>query len=143
MQYAKYLLEEHLRLLVAKPEEGHKLYAADAVLGFPYAYSIGLPPKIEGTEAIVKHMQRVMSLLRNVTIFNVRITLEGEDSVVGEYELAAEVVSTGKEYRQKYISVLTAKEGKIVLLREYWNPLEATKSFGDSLLVVGQSAGKM
>jgi len=131
MQSAKYLLGEHLRLLVANPDEWRKLFSPDAVLEFPYAYSIGAPMRHEGIEAINDHVQGVMSLLRNVTIFNVRIALEADDTVVGEYELAAEVVSTGKEYRQKYISVLTAKEGKIVLLREYWNPLEITKSFGE------------
>jgi ketosteroid isomerase-like protein len=45
---------------------------------------------------------------------------------------SGEVVATGKPYTQNYIAVLKIEDGKVVLWREYSNPLSVFEAFGDS-----------
>jgi ketosteroid isomerase-like protein len=143
MQSATQLFSAHLALLTGEPEQWRQLYADDAVMEFPYAPTIGAPARYEGVEAIFNHVQGVFAQLSNPVFDNISIQPlatpqlgkeeapeeEAEERVVAEFEIAAVVKNTGRPYNQKYIALMTARRGKIVFLREYWNPQEVIKSF--------------
>jgi ketosteroid isomerase-like protein len=38
------------------------------------------------------------------------------------------IKDTGEPYDQSYVVVLTAREGRIIRYRDYWNPLKALKA---------------
>jgi ketosteroid isomerase-like protein len=128
---ASALFADHLELLTSNPLQWRQLYALDAVMEFPYAPSIGAPARYEGIEAIFNHVQGVFSQLRDPQFSNIHIMpLEGDNNrSVAKFEIAAVVKDTGRPYNQKYVAFLTASQGKIVSLEEYWNPQEVVKSF--------------
>jgi ketosteroid isomerase-like protein len=131
MQDAKSLLVSHLRLIANNHTEWRALYADHAVMEFPYASSINAPGRYEGIEIICKHIQTVFSGLREPRIHSVHAhALEDGQGAMAEFEMSATVASTNLPYNQKYIALLRAENGKIVFLREYWNPQEVLKSFG-------------
>jgi ketosteroid isomerase-like protein len=43
------------------------------------------------------------------------------------------VLPTAKIYKQVYITVQKFKDGKMILFREFWNPMEVVESFGADL----------
>ena len=72
----------------------------------------------------------------NFRFFNLTIHLF-EDSAGGVAEVKAEgiIKATGRVYRQNYVVFLRAADGKIVFLREYFDPVRAAKAM--DLPIVG------
>lgn len=50
--------------------------------------------------------------------------------LVVEAQVEGRVVATGKPYRVRYVWVITAKDGRIVRQRDYWNPLAVLAALG-------------
>lgn len=127
------LFQEHIQLIVSNPGAWRELFCTEAVYEFPYAPSVGAPGRYEGIDAIFNHVQTVFSQLSDLHLKldvgrDVKPMADGK-SVFAEFELAATVTATGTPYNQKYVVLMTADQGKIVLLREWWNPQEVLKSF--------------
>ena len=47
-----------------------------------------------------------------------------------EMGLKGRIVANDAPYRQKYISIIETKAGKLTLYREYWNPLVSIDAQG-------------
>jgi len=102
------------------------LFAEDGVLELP---SLGPNVRAVGPVAIEAF---IGGLLKNVPDFrfhNVQLFIETADQAFGEYSVEANVLSTGKLYKQTYAGRLVAKDGKITLLREALDTLAASKAF--------------
>ncbi len=114
---------------IQEPASVAALFAADGVLELPYLQSLGIPARAQGPEEI---QQFITGLLSNVPDFrfkNIRLLIETPDQVFGEYDVEAEVLSTGLIYRQSYAGRLVAANGKITLLREAMDTVAAAKAF--------------
>lgn len=126
---AQHALSEHLRLTSAgRTDEWVKLFAADAVLEFPFAPA-GMPKQVQGHDALVAHMRGFPET------FDVEfVDLEFHETVdptlvIAEFRSVGAAVPTGKAYEQTCISVVrTDEQGLITHYLDYWNPLVAIEA---------------
>jgi ketosteroid isomerase-like protein len=89
--------------------------------------SIGIGDHLTGREAIRK---QVASFVKNETenfrFHDVKIWASADpDRAFGEYSVTAKIKSTGRVYSQTYVARCETKNGKIVHLIEYANPINA------------------
>jgi uncharacterized protein len=88
-----------------------------------------MPRRIEGREEIRAFFragtERVQSAARRWEFRSVVVheTVDPE-VIVTEFDVHGEVTETGEPYQFSNLQVLTVREGKIVSLRDYWNPLD-------------------
>ena len=98
------------------------LMADDAVLEFPFAPA-GLPTRLEGKATIEPFLaeSQVFSALQFNDI-EIHSTSDPEMAIV-ECGSTATVKADGSDYDNRYVMVLRARAGSVVLYREYFNPL--------------------
>jgi hypothetical protein len=107
------------------------LFADDGVHELPFAPP-GVPAHLQGRERIRAYLTAITSTpiefheFRDLTIHEVQ---DGQ-TLIAEYEAVGTVVSTGAEYRTRYIQVLRACDGQIELWRDYWSPIPGAKALG-------------
>ena len=94
----------------------------DAVFDLPFRVS---DPITTGRDVIVESLRAGLGAFVKNIRFEVHVTYPSQDgqSAVTEYSSEGERVAGGM-YRNRYISILKARAGRIVLLREYYNPLK-------------------
>lgn len=119
-------------LFLAKDLDGFAdMFADDGVHELPFAPP-GVPKHLQGRENIRGYFAAITSTpmqlteLRDLTIYE---TTDPE-VILAEYEAAGIVVSTGQPYISRYIQVLRARNGKVALWRDYWNPLAGAQALG-------------
>lgn len=105
-----------------------ELLADDAVLEMPLAPP-GLPNRFEGKPAIRAFLTgtQLFSKLEFHDI-DVHLTADPELAVV-EFRSTGTFEATGLEYANRYALVIRAREGQVVLYREYFNPLALASAF--------------
>lgn len=130
MKSATELLEQHLQWLVNDNEQWQSLIADDIVWDLPYAPSLGHPLKLEGREAVRQHLAWFLAAVKDFRFFDDVVTAAGDaQHAVARVKAEALVPSTGRHYRQEYVVFLTARDGKIIHLREYFDPVQAALAF--------------
>ncbi|MEE1675781.1 nuclear transport factor 2 family protein [Agarivorans aestuarii] len=107
------------------------MVARDGVMEFPYAPE-GAVKKIEGSEALAKYLLSVSEVISIGEISNPTVHhTQDPNVVIIEFECAGRGLKTGRAYNQRYISVITLKNGKIQKYLDYWNPIIALDAIGD------------
>ena len=119
-------LGEHLE----PGEEIGDLFAENIVFEFPYAPE-GLPRQLRGKVALIDHLARISPLLEFGEMTLHRVHPSG-DTVVLEFSCMGRGRRTGAPYHQRYISVVTLSDGRIVHYVDYWNPLVLLSALGGS-----------
>ncbi len=115
------------------------LFTQDVIFEFPYAPD-GLPKRLEGTAALAAHLERLGPLLTFGPMELGRVYAVGE-TVIFEFSCSGEGVTTGAPYDQRYISVVTLREGRIAHYRDYWNPLVVLTALGGTEAAAAAYAG--
>jgi len=124
------LFSDHLNSIATDLDRWRSLYAPDAIYELPYAPSISAQERFEGIQAITSHIAGVMSRLQDLRFKNIVFhSLEDPNSAFAEFDVEALVKASGVKYEQKYVCYLKAKDGKIVLFREYFNPVVILRAF--------------
>lgn len=105
-----------------------RLFAEQMVFEFPYAPE-GFPHRLLGRDQLAEHLGRLGPMLE----FD-RFELEahhdcGNVSVL-EFSCTGRGVDTGAAYDQRYISVVTIRDGRIAQYKDYWNPLVVLAALG-------------
>jgi uncharacterized protein len=101
----------------------------DLVLEFPYAASIGMPPRVAGKPDCVAYLAKVMESLPGLKFTDIDIrALPEPDSVVVEYK-GGSGTAFG-HYENIYVCFQQYRDGKLVLFREYWNTKPVIETFG-------------
>jgi len=102
------------------------LFAASASLELPFAPP-GVPRRIEGREAIRAFIDAGAERLRAAPPqfqFRSIVVHETVDSEVIVTEFEVHAVAAGEPYQFTNLQVMTVRNGEIVSLRDYWNPLD-------------------
>jgi len=115
------------------------LFAPDVVFEFPYAPD-GLPRRLEGRAALAAHLERLGPLLTFGPMELGAVHAAGE-TVIFEFSCTGAGVRTGAPYNQRYISVVTLREGRIAHYRDYWNPLVVLEALGGAEAAAAAYAG--
>ena len=115
-----------------RPDAGSFLEMVDehAIMEFPYAPPGGVA-RLEGRDALASYLQGFPEILQidRMTEPVVHRTLNPE-VVILEFGCIGRGVRTGEPYNQRYISVITVKDGFIVHYADYWNPLIVLRATG-------------
>jgi ketosteroid isomerase-like protein len=104
-------------------EKQFDLYADDIVVEFPYASSLDMPGRFEGKDAVVAYVRELNVALKGLTMRDmVYYSVDGQpDTVFIEY-FADAPTPGGNTYLQTYINKMKFRDGKMVYMREYWDP---------------------
>jgi uncharacterized protein len=122
------LLQRHLETLL-KRGEWETLLADDIVWELPFAPALGHPARLEGREAVEKHVNWFRGAVENFRFSDIRVyPLADPNGAAAEVRAEGRLIASGREYRQEYVFFLRAAGGKIALLREYFDPTRAAKA---------------
>ncbi len=131
---ARELVDEALRLLLARDMAGFAgLWADDGILEFPFA-SAGCPRRLEGRDAVREYLRGYNDHVLPTAIVSRTVHDTADPAVVAvEFEVDGTVVRTKLPYRMRYIAVITVRDGEIAYYRDYWSPLAAAEALGTSV----------
>ena len=113
-------------------EPGHffDLLAEDIVVDYVVTVP-GYPPHIEGRAAVAELYRPYGTTIILDRCFDLAVH---HDTVKGvavlEYAAEGHVVGTGRPYANRFISVLTLREGEVVRWRDYLNPVAVFDAIG-------------
>jgi ketosteroid isomerase-like protein len=123
MTIASDLLRRHFETLVADNAQWQTLIADDLVWELPFAPAIGHPARLSGRVEAVRHVTWFLGAVENFRFFDLEVhPFADPEAAVAEVKAEALIKPTGRLYRQEYVVFLRAAGGKIVFLREYFDP---------------------
>jgi ketosteroid isomerase-like protein len=94
----------------------------DIVLEFPYGASLGQPERIVGRSAAVLYVKALLDRAGDLNFYDVKI-LATEDPALFVSEYRADRKNrNGKPYVQIYINKVRVEDGKVIFMREFWDP---------------------
>lgn len=129
------------RALMAKDfDSWGALFAPDARQENPFMPEAeGVDESFEGRERILFHYRTALQNRRGL-VFDILAIHETADPDCTIVEVAgkSEVPETGRIYDQRYIWLFRYRDGKIAVMREYFNPLVFEAAFDGFL--VGENA---
>ncbi|MEB3358517.1 MAG: nuclear transport factor 2 family protein [Synechococcales bacterium] len=107
------------------------VWAEDAVQDMPYAPE-GFPRRVEGRDNLIQHYGAwpEVSGEANFTDELVFYPMQDPTMVFAEWHGVVEIIPTGRIYDQRYGGLFQVVDGKIVLFREYFNPIVFVEAFG-------------
>ena len=129
------LLQRHLETLVGDPEQWQTLIANDIVWELAYAPAIGHPARLSGREEVVRHVAWFRGAVENFRFFDVRLyAFADPNGAAAEAKAEGLIKPTGRIYRQDYVLFVRSADGKIVFIREYFDPVRAAKALDAPIL---------
>jgi ketosteroid isomerase-like protein len=123
MKSASELLEAYLNN-VSTPKVSASQFAEDGVIELPW-----LNVHAQGPAEVEKLLTNILANVPDFRFKNLTYFIQTPDKVAAEYQIEAKVLSTGKLYKQTYVGVLHAQNGRIKLLREALDTAAASKAF--------------
>lgn len=126
MKTATELLEAYLSN-IRTPEVSAAQFAEDGVLELPWVHA-----HARGPAEVEKLITGILGKVPDFRFKNRTYYIQSPDKVAAEYQVEALVTDTGKIYKQTYVGVLHAENGKIKLLREALDTAEAARAFSKS-----------
>jgi ketosteroid isomerase-like protein len=110
-----------------------RLWDEKAIYELPYALP-NTPSQFKGKEAAQQNILRIIKMFEQIEFEEVRFyPTQNPNIVLIETNGNFIVADNGKTYRNKYIAVIEIQNNRIVLLREYFNPLIAAQTFNLNL----------
>jgi len=135
MTIASDLLRRHFETLVADNAQWQTLIADDLVWELPFAPAIGHPARLSGRAEVVRHVTWFLGAVENFRFFDLEVhPFADPEGAVAEVKAEALIKPTGRLYRQEYVVFLRAAGGKIAFLREYFDPVRASKALDTPIL---------
>jgi uncharacterized protein len=135
MTIASDLLQRHLQTLVEDHVQWQTLIADDLVWELVYAPAIGHPARLSGREEVVRHVTWFLGAVEHFRFFDLKVyPFADPEGAVAEVKAEGLIKPTGRIYRQDYVLFLRAAGGKIVFLREYFDPVRAAKALDTPIL---------
>jgi uncharacterized protein len=115
---------------LAKGDDYFDLLADDVI--FEYVISVpGYPRRVQGRQSIIDLYSGYDDYMRVHSADNLRIYRDPEASVVVlEYEVHGESVQTGRPYNNRFVSIITVKDTKVVHWRDYLDPIAVFEATG-------------
>ena len=135
MTIASDLLKKHFQTLVVDNAQWQTLIADDILWELAYAPAIGHPARLSGREEVVRHVTWFLGAVDNFRFFDLKVyAFADPEGAVAEVKAEGLIKPTGRTYRQDYVLFLRAAGGKIVFLREYFDPVRAAKALDTPIL---------
>jgi ketosteroid isomerase-like protein len=89
------------------------------------------PLRVEGRQALAELYRPYGTMMKLERCFDLAVYHDpAKDVVVLEYASAGHAVKTGNRYQNRFISVLTLRDGEVVHWRDYLNPVAVFNALG-------------
>lgn len=106
------------------------MMAPDGVMEFPFSPAGG-ETRVEGRAALAAYLKRLSKELAIDEMVDLTVHRGGDAGVfVLEFGCIGRGLKTNEPYRQRYVSVITVRDGHIVRYVDYWNPLTLLRAVG-------------
>lgn len=106
------------------------IWAENAIVEFPFA-SGQYPKRLEGNDAIYEYYKdasKAFELCEEKPL----VIYPSSDPLIAIFEISMKfhIIQTGRDYNQDYICLVKVRDdGKIILYREYWDPIRVLNAF--------------
>jgi uncharacterized protein len=102
------------------------LFHADAIIEYPYAYSLGTPSALNKTD-YGNYLENALANMPDIEFSKVNVYLTTQKDVSwAEFHGEVTIPTTNQRYKQDYVVYVMLKDGKIFRYKEYWNPAAAS-----------------
>ena len=107
------------------------VWAEDAVQDMPFSPE-GFPKRVEGKDNLIKHYAAWPEISGQANFADELVFYPMQDAtmVFVEWRGDIEMISTGRQYKQRYGGLFHVVDGKIELFREYYDPIVFKYAFG-------------
>ncbi|WP_030573429.1 nuclear transport factor 2 family protein [Streptomyces aureocirculatus] len=120
-------------LLAGDLEAWGALFAEDAVAEFPFAPD-GYPRRLDGRDRITAYLRGLGAHVEYRAFPHLEIhETAAPETIVVEMRATGRVVATDGTFDMTYVVVVTAKDGRFTLYRDYWNPLAIPGSLKEAV----------
>lgn len=114
------------------------MMAEDGVMEFPY-FSTGPALRLDGRDALRAHLTSLEGMLEIDSFHDLVVHKSQEPGVfILEFSCIGRGAKTRLPYNQRYISVITVRDGHIVHYLDYWNPLIVQQAMGETVRTAGE-----
>lgn len=126
------IVTDYLNKIGSQDIDGAGQHLADnAVMMVPFAPSMDDVPPLEGKSTILDQMRGVIlpAFVRMDFTMDEWYDVSGSDALIAEYHSVCplkEPRGQGGEYRNSYVGVFRFADDKIILHKEYFNPVKLT-----------------
>ena len=107
------------------------LLADDVVFEFIITVP-GYPRRVAGRDNLIELYRGYQSTFFLDRCFDLRVHRSDDSTVTLEYASEGKVTATGRPYGNRYISVVTIKDRKIIHWRDYLDPLRVFAALEDA-----------
>jgi ketosteroid isomerase-like protein len=105
------------------------LFADDGVFEFPYFAVLGMPTRFEGKTELRQVLGMIGVRFSAFTVSDIEIhEVKDADALFVRYHTDTFVDGTERVYAQDYVTQLIAENGKIKVLREYFNVIKTARA---------------
>ena len=135
MTIASDLLQRHIKTLVDDNTQWQMLIADDILWELAYAPALGHPARLSGRTEVTRHVTWFLGAVENFRFFDLQVyPFADPQAAVAQVRAEGLIKPTGRIYRQEYVVFLRAANGKIVFIREYFDPTRAAKALDTPIL---------
>jgi len=135
MTIASDLLQRHIQTLVDDNTQWQMLIADDILWELAYAPALGHPARLSGRMEVTRHVAWFLGAVENFRFFDLQVyPFADPQAAVAQVRAEGLIKPTGRTYRQEYVVFLRAAGGKIVFMREYFDPTRAAKALDTPIL---------
>src|SRR5258707_9052312 len=135
MTNAAELLQLHIETLVNDNARWQTLIADDLLWELAYAPSLGHPARLSGRDEAIRHATWFAGAVEKFRFFDLNMyALADPNGAVAQVRAEGFIKSTGRIYRQEYVVFLRPRDGKVVFLREYFDPVRAAYALDAPIL---------
>lgn len=135
MTIASALLQQHIQTLVDDNTQWQTLIAEDIVWELAYAPALGHPARLSGRTEVTRHVTWFLGAVENFRFFDLQVyPFADPQAAAAQVRAEGLIKPTGRIYRQEYVVFLRAVGGKIVFMREYFDPTRAAKALDTPIL---------
>ncbi|MBW4508315.1 MAG: nuclear transport factor 2 family protein [Scytonematopsis contorta HA4267-MV1] len=111
-------------------DEWLKLWHENGVQDMPYSPK-GFPKRVEGKTAVAKHYSALPTSVGRMEFPDLQIySTKDPNTFWVEFRGEIEVLATKKPYNNTYAGLFRFQDGKVILFREYYDPIVFTEAFG-------------
>lgn len=135
MTIASDLLQRHIQTLVDDNTQWQMLIADDILWELAYAPALGHPARLSGRMEVTRHVAWFLGAVENFRFFDLQVyPFADPQAAVAQVRAEGLIKPTGRTYRQEYVVFLRAAGGKIVFMREYFDPTRGAKALDTPIL---------
>jgi len=129
------LVERHFATLFENNAQWQTLIADDVIWYLPYAPAIAHPSRLTGRAEVTGHLDKFLEAAQNFRFHDLEIQPFADGAgAVAEVRATAFFKPTGRHYQQNYVVLIWVRDGKISLIREYFDPIRAAKALDTAIV---------